>query len=213
MNVFVLKDNGDKYSIPVSPEVFETNYNSDFLHQFITSYISNGHIGQKSQKSRGEVSGSGKKPWRQKGSGRARVGSIRSPLWRGGGKIFAASANLNRKKKINKRMFRFGMRMIFSQLLRENRLFIFENFDLEKISTKLFLSKIKSFDLSSTSLFLLDNLDYNIYLSSRNLKNVFVTSFKYVNPINLMKFNNIFLTVNSVKLVEEFFNEKNKSFL
>lgn len=209
MNLFVLKSNGEKYSINVSSSIFDLEYNSNFLHQFITSYISNGHVGQKSQKSRAAVSGSGKKPWRQKGSGRARVGSIRSPLWRGGGKIFAHNSNLNRYKKINKRMFNFGMRMIFSQLLRENRLFVFEDLLLTNISTKSFLCKIDFLKIKSSSLLVFDEVCTEIHFSSRNLKELFVTSYNYITPFILMKFNNIFFNVNVINLIEESFNEKN----
>lgn len=213
MEVFVLRNDGGKSSMLLSSNIFDVKYNGVFLHQFITSYISNYHIGQKSQKSRGEVSGSGKKPWRQKGSGRARVGSIRSPLWRGGGKVFAYNSDINRKKKINKRMFKFGMKMIFSQLFRENRLFVFDNFSLDSINTKLFLAKIEYLNINKNVLFIFNNLDSNIYLSSRNLKDVFVVSYKSVTPVMLMKFSSIFVTVDAVKALEESFNEKNKLFL
>lgn len=210
MEVFVLKSDGGNYSISLSQDIFDVKYNDLFLHQFVTSYISNSHEGQKSQKSRGEVSGSGKKPWRQKGSGRARVGSIRSPLWRGGGKIFAYNSDINRKKKINKRFYSFCMRMLFSQLLRDNRIFIFEKFDLANISTKLFLNKILHLNAKSKSLFIFDDLYKNIILSSRNLKDMCVISCRTLNPLMLMKFDNFFITVESIRFFEEIFNEKVK---
>lgn len=205
MECFFLKKNGEKVSICLSEHVFNVSYNSVFLHQFITSYISNSHIGQKSQKSRAEVSGSGKKPWRQKGSGRARAGSIRSPLWRGGGKIFAHSSNCNRKKKINKKMFNFGMRMIFSQLLRENRLMIFNDFLLDKIKTKLFLDEVSYLNVTNTALFIFDEIRHELTYSSRNLKDITVLSYRNISPILLMKFNNVFISVNAIKSIEEFF--------
>ncbi|HIH2762831.1 MAG TPA: 50S ribosomal protein L4 [Candidatus Azoamicus sp.] len=210
MEVLVLKSDGGNYSVSLSQDIFDVKYNDLFLHQFVTSYISNSHEGQKSQKSRGEVSGSGKKPWRQKGSGRARVGSIRSPLWRGGGKIFAYNSDINRKKKINKRFYSFCMKMLFSQLLRENRIFIFEKFDLANISTKLFLNKILYLNANSKSLFIFDDLYKNIILSSRNLKDICVISCRTLNPLMLMKFNNFFITVESIRFFEEIFNEKTK---
>jgi len=210
MEVFVLKNNGENYSMSLSQDIFDVKYNDLFLHQFITSYISNSHEGQKSQKSRGEVSGGGKKPWRQKGSGRARVGSIRSPLWRGGGKIFAYNSDINRKKKINKRFYSFCMRMLFSQLFRENRIFIFEKFDLDCISTKIFLNKILYLKAKSKSLFIFDDLYKNIILSSRNLENLCVISCRTLNPLMLMKFDNFFVTVESIRFFEEMFNEKVK---
>lgn len=213
MEVFVLKSSGDKYAISVASNVFDIKYNGIFLHQFITSYISNGHIGQKSQKSRADVSGGGKKPWRQKGSGRARVGSIRSPLWRGGGKIFASNSNINRFKKINKKSFNLGMCMIFSQLFRENRLHIFEDFLLESISTKLFLNRLDFLNIIGRSLVVFDKLNFNIMMSSRNLENIFSVSYNNITPIMLMKFNSIFFTVSALKAVEEFFNEKVKHIL
>lgn len=210
MEVFVLKSDGENYSVSLSQDIFDVKYNDLFMHQFVTSYISNSHEGQKSQKSRGEVSGSGKKPWRQKGSGRARVGSIRSPLWRGGGKIFAYNSDMNRKKKINKRFYSFCMRMLFSQLFRENRIFIFEKFDLDKISTKSFLDKISYLNINSKSLFIFDDLYKNIILSSRNLKDLCVISCRTLNPLMLMKFDNFFITVESIRFFEEIFNEKVK---
>jgi large subunit ribosomal protein L4 len=205
MEYFVFKRDGGKELISLSDYVFNVSYNEVFLHQFITSYISNSHVGQKSQKSRGDVSGSGKKPWRQKGSGRARVGSIRSPLWRGGGKVFAFQANRNRYKKINKKMFNFGMRMIFSQLFRENRVFIFDYFHLDKIKTKLFLDNIKYLNIKSLSLFIFDKVDLFLDLSSRNLKNITVLSYKSINPLILIKFSNIFITVEAIRCIEGFF--------
>lgn len=210
MEVFVLRNDGENYAISLSKCVFDVKYNESFLHQFITSYISNSHEGQKSQKSRGEVSGGGKKPWRQKGSGRARAGSIRSPLWRGGGKIFAYNSDINRKKKINKRFYSFCMKMLFSQLFRDNRIFIFESFDLDTINTKLFLSKISYLNIKSNTLFVFDDLCNNVIMSSRNLNKISVSSVKSLTPIMLMKFDNIFITVESIKFFEEIFDEKIK---
>ncbi len=210
MEVLVLKSDGSNYSISLSQSVFDVKYNELFLHQFITSYISNSHTGQKSQKSRGEVSGGGKKPWRQKGSGRARSGSIRSPLWRGGGKVFAYNSDINRKKKINKRLYSFCMRMLFSQLFREDRIFIFEKFDLNSISTKLFLKNILYLNTKGNRLFIFDDLYKNIILSSRNLKDILVLSCRAINPLMLMKFSNFFITVEAIKFFEEIFDEKNK---
>lgn len=210
MEVLVLKSDGNNYSISLAKDAFDVKYNELFLHQFITSYISNSHIGQKSQKSRAEVSGGGKKPWRQKGSGRARSGSIRSPLWRGGGKVFAYNSDINRKKKINKRLYIFCMKMLFSQLFRENRIFVFEKFSLENISTKLFLKNILYLNSKGNNLFIFDDLYKDIILSSRNLKDILVSSCKTINPLMLMKFNNFFITVESIKFFEEIFDEKNK---
>ncbi len=205
MECFFLKKSGERSSICLSDFVFDTKYNGLFLHQFITSYIGNSHTGQKSQKSRGEVSGGGKKPWRQKGSGRARVGSIRSPLWRGGGKIFAYSSNYNHKRKINKKMFNLGMRMIFSQLLRESRLTFFDDFLLEKINTKMFLNEINYLSVENTSLFIFGEIGFELLRSARNLEDIVLVSCRNINPLVLMKFNNVFITVNAIKSIEEFF--------
>lgn len=208
MDCIVLKKNGNNESIKLLHNVFDVKYNEVFLHQFIVSYISNTHIGKKAQKSRGEVSGSGKKPWRQKGSGRARAGSIRSPLWRGGGKVFASNANRNNIKKINKKMYKFGICMILSQLLRENRLFIFDNIFIPEIKTKIFINEIKFLNININSLFILDNINLSIDRSSRNIPYISIVSYKKINPINLMKFNKIFVTMNSINFLQEFLNEK-----
>lgn len=203
MEVLVLKNNKENYAISLLDYVFNVKYSEFFLHQFITSYISNSHIGQKSQKSRGEVSGGGKKPWRQKGSGRARVGSIRSPLWRGGGKIFAHNANINRRKKINKKMYKLGMMMILSQLFRDNRLFVCDNIFLNDISTKLYLEQIFFLNIKERSLVILKDMDVNTTFSSRNLEKVLTISYKDLTPLLLMKFKNIFITIDAIKALEE----------
>ena len=202
MECSVIKKNNEKYTINLSSTIFNVEYNESLLHQLIMFYLSNSHKSIKMQKSRGLVRGGGKKPWRQKGSGRARAGSIRSPLWRGGGKIFAAQNIVKPKKKINKKMYKLGMAVIFSELFRSNRLCIIENIMLDNIKTKDFLNDINHLNINNPSLFILNEFDINVFLSTRNLKNICIIFCKNLNPKILMKFKYIFITVSAIKYIE-----------
>jgi len=202
MECSVIKKNNEKYIMNLSPNVFDVKYNEILLHQLIVSYINNSHNAVKMHKSRGLVRGGGKKPWRQKGSGRARVGSIRSPLWRGGGKIFAAQNIPKPRKKINKKVYRLGMSIIFSELYRSNRLNVIENLNLTTIKTKDFLNEINYLNINEPTLFILNKFDINVFLSTRNLKNIFVIFCKNLNPKILIKFKSIFITVSAIKYIE-----------
>lgn len=164
--------NSKESKLDLNDAVFGVDFNESLVHQVVETYIDNQHARTKKQKTRSEVRGGGKKPWRQKGTGRARAGTIRSPIWRSGGVTFAARG-VKRFKKLNKKMFRVAMRSIYSELLRQDRLTIIDNFQVEEPKTKTLVSKFKEFDLDN-GLLIHDNLDVNLYLSARNIKNVIV---------------------------------------
>ena len=185
----------------VSETVFGRDYNEALIHQVVTSYMAAGRSGTKAQKTRSEVRGGGKKPYRQKGTGRARAGTIRSPLWRGGGVTFAATPR-DYSKKINKKMYRAAIRSIFSELLRQGRLVAIEQPVLEKPKTKEIANFLKEFSLSKV-LIITDELDVNLYLSSRNIPNVDIITVREINPVNLLKAQKVAVTAEAFKKIEE----------
>ena len=204
MDFSIIKKTGEKKSILLS-NIFDTPYNEILIHQLIISYLGNSHNCAKKHKSRSEVRGGGKKPWKQKGTGKARAGSIRSPLWRGGGKIFAANGHTPIKRKINKKMYKLGMKIIFSELFRSNRINIIDDMVILNSKTKTFLNEVAYLNITKPTLFIVDNICLNIYLSTRNLKNISIISFKKLNPIILLKFKSVFITENAIKGIEECF--------
>ena len=165
-------------------------------------YIENSHPGTKAQKNRSAVRGGGKKPWRQKGTGRARAGTSRSPLWRGGGVVFPASTKSAKPKKLNKKMYKSAMRSIFSSLAKENRVFLSDQINIENPKTKDFVDFLKKNELKE-GLFIVDEISNNLSLASRNLPNVNVTNLNTLNPINLLKFNSVVIAENCLNLIEE----------
>ncbi|XBC43783.1 MAG: 50S ribosomal protein L4 [Buchnera aphidicola (Floraphis choui)] len=192
----------DKQNIVnVSDVVFNCNFNEALVHQVIVSYSSSSRQGTKAQKSRSEVSGSGKKPWRQKGTGRARAGSLRSPIWRSGGVTFAAKSK-NYHQKINKKMYRGALRSVFSELIRKNRLLVFENFSIDKPKTKLLVSKLKSINVSDV-LIITKKRDDNLFLASRNLYRINAKSINIIDPMNLITYKNIIITSEAIKQIEK----------
>ncbi|MCW5197104.1 50S ribosomal protein L4 [Buchnera aphidicola] len=195
----ILQDSGD--SLIVSDDVFNHSFNESLVHQIITLYLSGSRQWSRAQKSKSEVSGSGKKPWRQKGTGRARVGSIRSPLWRSGGVTFAAKPKVY-NKKVNRRMYRGALSSIFSQLIRQNRLLVFEDFSILYPKTKLLLKKLKILNLQET-LIIKNYLDNNLFLASRNLYKVCTQDVKYINPVYLVSFKNIIITRLAIIKIED----------
>lgn len=203
MEHLVIRKNNETNLINLSEEIFDIKYNEMLLHQLVTTYINNSHIGTKKQKSRGLVSGGGKKPWKQKGTGRARSGSIRSPLWKGGGKIFAAKETDIKKKKMNKKVYKLGMKIIFSELFRTNKINIIEELNITKIKTKNFLEEISYLKFRHLTLFIFKNINSFIYLSTRNLKSIIITSCYKLNPITLIKSKNIFISIEAIKYIEE----------
>jgi len=186
----------------VSEKIFGVEVNKDLIAQLIKIYIENSHPGTKAQKNRSAVRGGGKKPWRQKGTGRARAGTSRSPLWRGGGVVFPASTKSAKPKKLNKKMYKSAMRSIFSSLAKENRVFLSDQINIENPKTKDFVDFLKKNELKE-GLFIVDEISNNLSLSSRNLPNVNVTNLNTLNPINLLKFNSVVIAENCLNLIEE----------
>ena len=186
----------------VSEKIFGVEINKDLIAQLIKIYIENSHPGTKAQKNRSAVRGGGKKPWRQKGTGRARAGTSRSPLWRGGGVVFPASTKSAKPKKLNKKMYKSAMRSIFSSLAKENRVFLSEQINIENPKTKDFVDFLKKNELKE-GLFIVDEISNNLSLASRNLPNVNVTNLNTLNPINLLKFNSVVIAENCLNLIEE----------
>jgi len=186
-----------------SDAVFGHAYNEALVHQVVTAYQANARQGTRAQKGRGQVNKSHRKPWQQKGSGRARAGQANSPLWRGGGKIFPASPDENFSQKVNRKMYRAGIASILSQLVREERLSVIDALALDAPKTKLFAQKIKGYGLAGTVLVVTDKLDDNVFLSSRNLPDVLVLETREVDPLSLVRFNHVLLTKGAVSQFEE----------
>ena len=186
----------------VSEKIFGVDINKDLIAQLIKIYIENSHPGTKAQKNRSAVRGGGKKPWRQKGTGRARAGTSRSPLWRGGGVVFPASTKSAKPKKLNKKMYKSAMRSIFSSLAKENRVFLSDQINIENPKTKDFADFLKKNELKE-GLFIVDEISNNLSLASRNLPNVNVTNLNTLNPISLLKFNSVVIVENCLNLIEE----------
>ena len=203
MELKLINDSGAAAgTMPASAELFGRDYSEALVHQVVTAYQANARSGNRAQKGRSDVQKSTKKPWRQKGTGRARAGMASSPLWRGGGKIFPNSPDENFTQKVNKKMYRAGIAAILSQLVREDRLSVVDTFSLESPKTKMLSLKLKSMGLEQV-LIITDNLDDNLYLSSRNLPDVMVMEAKHADPVNLVRFAKVILTKGAVKQFEE----------
>ena len=187
--------------INISDNAFSKDFNESLVHQAVVSYMAGSRQGTSKQKTRSEVRGGGKKPYAQKGTGRARAGTIRSPLWRGGGVAFAATPR-DYSKKINKKMYKAAIRSIFSELLRQNRLVAIENPVLEKPKTKEISNFLKQFSLSKV-LIITDELDVNFYLSTRNIPNVEAITVREINPVSLLKAHKVAVTAEAFKKIEE----------
>jgi large subunit ribosomal protein L4 len=204
MDLRLINDSGKPAATMAgSDALFAREYNESLVHQVVTAFQANARSGTRAQKSRGEVNKSHKKPWQQKGTGRARAGQANSPLWRGGGKIFPSSPEENFAQKINRKMYRAGIASILSQLVREGRLSVIEQIALDAPKTKMFAQKIKAFGLSGTVLVVTDKVDENVFLSSRNLPDVLVVEAKEVDPVSLVRFENVLLTKAAVAQFEE----------
>jgi len=194
----------DVGSIVVSDNLFKREYNETLVHQIVTSYLSNARNATRAQKGRSDVAKSTRKPWRQKGSGRARSGRASSPIWRGGGKVFPNSPDENYKKKINKKMYRLGMCTILSKLVQDGRLTVIDAFNVDTHKTKEFNNKLRILNLDNL-LLITDELKDNLYLSSRNVQDVKVLEADNLDPINLLKYQNTLVTADSIKKFEELF--------
>ena len=203
MKIELLSNTKNK-DISISNEVFSKEFNEALVHQAVISFMSTSRQGSAKQKNRSEVRGGGKKPYRQKGTGRARAGTIRSPLWRGGGVTFASRPR-DFSKKINKKMYRAAIKSIFSELVRQNRLVAIEKPVLKKPKTKEIASFLNEFSLSKV-LIITDELDMNLYLSARNIPNVDVITVREINPVNLLKPQKVAVTGEALKQIEEWIN-------
>src|SRR5450759_854318 len=189
-------------NVAAADAVFGRDYNEALIHQVVTSYLANARSGTRMQKDRGEVKHSTKKPWRQKGTGRARAGMTSSPLWRGGGRIFPNRPDENFSYKLNKKMYRAGVCSILSQLAREGRLAVVDNFTLEAPKTKLLAQKVKSMGFDNV-LIITDSVDENLLLSSRNLPSVSVVAVAHADPVSLIRHANVLLTKDAMAKFEE----------
>jgi large subunit ribosomal protein L4 len=203
MELKVINEKGEaQASVAASETLFGRDYNEALVHQVVVAYQANGRQGTRAQKTRADVRHSTKKPWRQKGTGRARAGMTSSPLWRGGGRIFPNNADENFTQKVNRKMYRAGMASILSQLVREERLSVIEALNLAEPKTKLLAGKLAAMGLAHV-LILTDELDENLYLSSRNLPNVLVLEARHADPVSLMRYEKVLVTRAAVKHLEE----------
>ncbi|MBT5670862.1 MAG: 50S ribosomal protein L4 [Betaproteobacteria bacterium] len=189
-------------SIQVSDTLFARDYNESLIHQLVVSFLANARSGTRAQKARGDLTRSGRKPWKQKGTGRARAGSASSPIWRGGGKAFPSSPDENFSQKINRKMYRAGVASILSQLVREDRLVVVDAFSIEAPKTKLLSQKIKDLGLVS-ALIVTDDPDENLYLAARNLHAVDVLTPKQADPVSLLHFEKVVITKQAIAQLEE----------
>ena len=205
MDLKVLNEQGQSTSsVSASDKAFGREYNEALVHQVVTAYLANARLGTRAQKDRGAVRHSTKKPWRQKGTGRARAGMTSSPLWRGGGKTFPNSPDENFSHKLNRKMFRAGLSSILSQLAREERLAVVESFTIDAPKTKLLTQKLKGMGLENV-LIITDSVDDNLHLSSRNLPHVNVVSVNNADPVSLIRHDKVIVTRNAVAKFEELF--------
>ena len=205
MQLELLNDQGQAASKIDAPEtVFGREYNEDLVHQIVVAYRANGRQGTRAQKDREQVRHSTKKPFKQKGTGRARAGMTSSPLWRGGGRIFPNMPDENFTQKINKKMYRAGMASIFSQLAREGRLAVVDSLTLESPKIKVLADKFKAMNLQSVMV-IAEEVDENLYLASRNLVNVLIVEPRYADPVSLVHYKKVIVTKGAMNKLQEMF--------
>jgi large subunit ribosomal protein L4 len=193
--------NNEAGTVSVSDVAFAREYNEDLVHQVVTAYLAGARQGTRAQKNRAAVSGGGKKPWRQKGTGRARAGTTRSPIWRSGGVTFAAQPQ-DHSQKVNRKMYRAAMRSIMSELARQDRLMVVESLDLEAPKTKLLVKQLGEYGVDNVLIVSAD-VDENLYLAARNLNNVDVRDVDGIDPLSLIGHEKVMVTVAAVKKIEE----------
>ncbi len=201
MELNIATAKGNSGTVEVSDVAFGKEYNQDLVHQAVTAYLAGARQGTRAQKNRAAVAGGGRKPWSQKGSGRARAGTIRSPIWRSGGVTFAAQPQ-DHSQKLNRKMYRAALRSILSELARQERLVVVEEFDLDAPKTKALVQKLGDFDLQDV-LIVTEEVSENLYLSSRNLHKVDVRDVVGVDPVSLIRFEKVLVTVPALKKIEE----------
>jgi len=193
--------NAEAGTVSVSDAALAREYNEDLVHQVVTAYLAGARQGTRAQKNRSDVSGGGKKPWRQKGTGRARAGTIRSPIWRSGGVTFAARPQ-DHSQKVNRKMYRAALRSIMSELARQDRLMVVESFGVEEPKTKLLAKQLGEFGVDNV-LIVSAEVDKNLYLAARNLHKVDVRDVGGVDPVSLIGYEKVMVTVDAVKKFEE----------
>ena len=205
MQIELPNDQGQAASKFDAPEtLFGRDYNEDLIHQIVVAYQANARQGTRAQKDREQVKHSTKKPFKQKGTGRARAGMTSSPIWRGGGRAFPNSPEENFTQKINKKMYRAGMASIFSQLVREGRLAVVDSIKIEAPKTKLLAAKLKAMNLQSV-LVISEEVDDNLYFASRNLANVLVVEPRYADPVSLVHYKKVLITKGAIDKLKEMF--------
>ena len=187
--------------VAVSDVAFAREFNEDLVHQVVTAYLAGARQGTRAQKNRSDVRGGGKKPWRQKGTGRARAGTIRSPIWRGGGATFAARPQ-DHSQKVNRKMYRAALGSIMSELARQDRLVVVESLGVEEPKTKLLAKQLEDYGVDNV-LIVADQVDQNLYLAARNLRKVDVRDVAGVDPVSLISYDKVMVTVDAVKKFEE----------
>jgi large subunit ribosomal protein L4 len=204
MKVSVMNDAGSKAGsdIEVSDVTFAADFNESLVHQIVVAFQANARMGTRAQKNRSAVRGGGAKPYRQKGSGQARAGTIRSPLWRGGGKVFPSSPDENFTHKVNRKMYRGALRSIFSELLRQGRLVTVSEFNMDQPKTKSLVDKLKKLDTADV-LIVTDTLNNNLALAARNLPDVDVRTVSQADPVTLVRHEKVIMTQGAVKKLEE----------
>ena len=188
-------------ALTVSETTFGREFNEALIHQVVVAYAAGARQGSRAQKTRAEVSGSGKKPWRQKGTGRARSGDIKAPIWRSGGVTFAAKPQ-DHSQKVNKKMYRGAIKSILSELVRQDRLVVVEKFEIDAPKTKVLAQKLKDMALND-ALIITASLDENLFLAARNLYKVDVRDVQGIDPVSLIAFDKVVVTVDAVKQIEE----------
>ncbi|MEI6114794.1 MAG: 50S ribosomal protein L4 [Burkholderiales bacterium] len=204
MDIKLLNDQGQSSATFAAPDtVFGRDFNEALVHQIVIAFQANARSGNRAQKDRAEVHHSTKKPFRQKGTGRARAGMTSSPLWRGGGKVFPNSPDENFTQKVNKKMYRAGIRSILSQLAREDRISIVDSFTLDSPKTKLAADKLKSMGIDESVLIITDSVDENVYLATRNLRNVAVVEPRFADPLSLIHYKKVLITKPAIAQLEE----------
>ncbi|MBU6460953.1 MAG: 50S ribosomal protein L4 [Proteobacteria bacterium] len=197
------KGKASKETLQVSDHLFGREFNEALVHQIVVAYQANARSGTRAQKGRSDVAKSTRKPWRQKGTGRARAGMASSPIWRGGGKAFPNSPDENFTQKINKKMYRVGLCSILSELVRQDRLAVVDEFKVVSPKTREAVDKLKGMGISESILIVTDDLDENLYLSMRNLPHVLVVEAQHADPVNLIRFDRVLLTKKAVEKFEE----------
>ncbi len=203
LSVVMSKKGKSSGGLQVSDTLFGREFNEALVHQVVNAYLAGARKGTRGQKTRAEVSGGGRKPWNQKGTGQARAGTIRSPLWRGGGKVFAAKTQ-DHSQKVNRKMYRGAMQAILSELVRQNRLIVVdsENFAFSKPKTRDLLDRLKTLGVEQ-ALIVIDVWNDNLYLSARNLPRVDIRQASNVDPVSLVKFDKVLMTTDAVRKLEE----------